>query len=195
VDDAYIASGSPTTNYGVDTAVQVDNSPIKHFLLKFDVTGVSGQTITSAKIRLYNMDASGKGGDFYRVSDNSWQEETVTWNTAPAADTTLLASLGAVNANNWYEVDVTSLVTGDGTFSLKMNSTNTDGAYYSTKEGAAGFAPQLIITTGLEPAATQTPTNMPATTPTATPTPTSEFTPTLTDIVISTDTPTATPMP
>lgn len=49
------------------------------FLLKFDVTGVDGQTVTNAKIRLYNTDASTKGGDFYHVSDDSWQEGTVTW--------------------------------------------------------------------------------------------------------------------
>jgi len=51
----------------------VDNSPVKHFLLKFDVTGVNGQTITNAKIRLYNTDAASEGGDFYHVSDDSWQ--------------------------------------------------------------------------------------------------------------------------
>ena len=58
----------------------------------------------------------------------------------------MLASLGAVSVNTWYEVDVTSLVNGDGTYSLKINSTNADGAYYSTKEGMTGFAPQLVIT-------------------------------------------------
>jgi hypothetical protein len=37
IDDAYIANSSPTNNYGSATTIQVDNSPIKHFLLKFDV--------------------------------------------------------------------------------------------------------------------------------------------------------------
>ena len=32
--------------------LQVDNSPIKHFLLKFDLIGVNSQTITNAKLRL-----------------------------------------------------------------------------------------------------------------------------------------------
>ncbi len=144
IDDTYIASGSPTTNYGPATTLQVDNSPIKHFLIKFDVSGLNGQQVTSAKLRLYNLDASSKGGDFYAVSDNSWQEETLTWNNAPVALTTLLASLGSVSANNWYEVDLTSLITGDGTYSLRISSTSSDGADYSSKEGAN--PPQLVIT-------------------------------------------------
>ena len=113
----------------------MDNSQIKHFLLKFDVTGVGSQTITNAKIRLYNVDAASAGGKFYRVNDNTWQEETITWNNAPAAETTLLAQLGAVSPNTWYEVDVASLVTGDGTYSVRI-SDSSGGADYSSKEGA-----------------------------------------------------------
>ena len=100
--------------------------------------------MTSAKLRLYNVDPSSKGGDFYVVSDNSWQEETVTWNSAPAALTNLLGSIGSVSTNNWYEVDLTSLITGDGTYSLRISSTSSDGADYSSKEGAN--PPQLVIT-------------------------------------------------
>jgi len=122
----------------------VDNSPIKHFLIKFDVSGLNSQQVVSAKLRLYNVDPSGKGGDFYAVSDSSWQEETITWNNAPAALTNLLGSLGSVTTGNWYEVDLTSLITGDGTYSLRISSTSTDGADYSSKEGAN--PPQLVIT-------------------------------------------------
>jgi hypothetical protein len=144
IDDAYIASGSPTTNYGSATTLQVDNSPIKHFLLKFNVSGLNGKQVTSAKLRLYNVDSASKGGDFYAVSDNSWQEETLNWNNAPAALTSLLASLGSVSPNNWYEVDITSLIAGDGTYSLRITSMSSDGADYSSKEGAN--SPQLVIT-------------------------------------------------
>jgi hypothetical protein len=144
IDDAYIASGSPTTNYGSGTTLQVDNSPIKHFLIKFDVSGLTGKQLVSARLRLYNVDSASKGGDFYAVSDNSWQEETLNWNNAPAALTSLLGSLGSVSPNNWYEVDITSLITGDGTYSLRITSVSSDGADYSSKEGAN--PPQLVIT-------------------------------------------------
>lgn len=124
--------------------MQADNSPIKHFLLKFAISGLNSEQVVSAKLRLYNVGASGKGGDFYPVSDTSWQEETVTWSNAPAALTNLLAGLGSVSPNNWYEVDITSLITGEGTYSLRISSTSSDGADYTSKEGAN--PPQLVIT-------------------------------------------------
>ncbi len=165
VDDAYIASASPAANYGSGTTLQVDNSPTNHFLIKFDVTGIYGQQVANAKLRIYNVNASSNGGVLYQVTNNTWQEETVTWNTAPAAEPAQLASVGAVSVNNWYEVDLTSLITGDGTYSLRVSSPSTDGADYSSKEGA--HPPQLIVTLGNgTPAPTQTAT------PTRTPTPT-----------------------
>ncbi|MDP9302285.1 MAG: DNRLRE domain-containing protein, partial [Actinomycetota bacterium] len=144
--DTFVRSDSPTAHPGSKTSFSVDNSPIKHGLLKFTVSGVGSGTIQSVKLRLYCLDASDQGGDHYRVADNSWQENTVTWNTEPAADPTSIASLGAVSVNTWNEVDLSSLVTGDGTYSIRIASTSANGADYSTKEGAAGFAPQLLVT-------------------------------------------------
>jgi hypothetical protein len=192
VADTYVESGLPTTNFGSATQFVTDSSPIRNMLLKFTVSGVGSKPVLSVKLRLYCVDGSPFGGEFHRLADTTWGEGTVNWNTAPSADAAILASLGRVSANTWYEVDVTSLVNGDGTFSLKINSTNADGAYYSTKEGAAGFAPQLVITTGLEP--TSTPTSIPTNTSTATQTPTLEFTSTPTDTptIVPTDTPTPT---
>jgi len=177
VADAYIYQSNPGTNYGSATTLQTDNFPVEHFLLKFNVSGMSGKTITRARLRLYAVDSSGIGGKFYRASNSTWQEGTVTWNNAPAADT-LLASLGSVRANNWYEVDVTSLITGDGTYSLRVTSTSPDGADYSAREGAN--PPRLVIetqNTNLLAAPTSTATSAPSTTPTDTETPTATGTP------------------
>jgi len=52
VDDAHIHYADLANNYGSALTLQVDNSPIKHFLLKFDLIGVNSQTITNAKLRL-----------------------------------------------------------------------------------------------------------------------------------------------
>lgn len=143
--DTFVRSDNPTAHPGTKTSLSVDNSPIKHGLLRFTVSGVGSGTIQSVTLRLFSLDTSDKGGDFYWVPDNSWQEKTVDWNTEPAADPTLRASLGAVSVNTWYEVDLSSLVTGDGTYSIRIASTSSNGADYSTKEGAAGFGPQLVV--------------------------------------------------
>jgi hypothetical protein len=144
--DTYVQADQATSNFGSATLLSTDNSPIKHMLLKFDVAGVGTRSIVSVKLRLYCVDPATFGGDFRRVVATNWSESSVNWNTAPTADSTSLGSLGSVVANTWYEIDVTPLVSGDGTVSLRVSSSSTNGADFSSKEGAAGLAPQLVVT-------------------------------------------------
>jgi parallel beta-helix repeat protein len=146
--DAYVRPDQPTSNFGNASSIQVDNSPVKNFLLKFTVSGVGGRPITSAKLRLYCVDPSDRGGDFHPLADPNavWSEQTVTWNNAPAASSATTASMGGVTAGTWYEVDVSSFVTGDGTYSLRTTTPSSNGADYSSKEGAN--PPQLVLTLG-----------------------------------------------
>jgi len=143
--DTYVRADSPTGIFGSATTLQVDNSPVKDILLKFSVSGVGARNVLSAKLRVYCLDAAPAGGDFHRVADTTWSEASVNWNNAPPADAAVVASLGSVSSGAWYEVDVTSLITGDGTVSLRMTSPSSNGADYSSKEGTAGFAPQLVV--------------------------------------------------
>ena len=119
---------------------------MKNFLLKFSISGLGGRQVQSARLRLYAVDPSASGGSFHRLANTAWTQGAVTWNNAPAADAAVLASLGTVAAGNWYEVDVTPLVAGDGAVSLRVTSGSSNGADYSSREGAAGFAPQLTVT-------------------------------------------------
>jgi len=148
VDDAHVRADLPTANFGATGDLTVDNSPVKHILLKFTVAGVGGGTVSSAKLRIYCIDPASEGGQLRRVPSNSWSESTVTWNTAPANDSALLATVGAVTANTWYEIDVTTLITGDGTYSVKITSTSSNGADYVSSEGSAALRPALVVTTG-----------------------------------------------
>jgi PKD repeat protein len=146
--DATIRSGAPTANYGGAATLETDASPVQDFLLKFNVTGVQGQPLTKAALRLYATNPSDRGGDVRRVANQTWSESTVTWSNAPAADAAVLASLGAVTAGQWYEVDVTPLVSdGDGAYTVRVSSTSSNGADYSAREGTAANRPQLVVTT------------------------------------------------
>ena len=144
--DTFVRSDDPTAHPGSKTSFSVDGSPTKHGLVRFTVSGVGSATIQSVELRLYCLEGSDQGGDFLSIADNSWQENTVTWNTEPPADPTPIASLGAVSTGSWYEVDLTAVVTGDGTYSFQIASTSSNGASYSSREGAAGSAPQLVVT-------------------------------------------------
>src|SRR5919106_2834400 len=167
-DDASVRADQAGINFGGQGVIGVDSSPVKHSFLKFNVAGIGSNTVVSAKLRLACIDSSDSGGVFYRVLDpNSWSEGTVTWNTAPAADTTQLASLGSVSATQAYEVDLTSLVTQDGLVSVKMvsNSASGNGADFQSSEGSV--PPQLIVTTagggGSDTTPPSTPSNLQAT--------------------------------
>jgi len=144
-DDATILSGSPTTNTGAAPSLEVDNSPLKHFLIRFDVSGVGTRDVTGATLRLYCVNTSNLGGSFYPANGAAWSESTVTWNTAPAAGSTAAATLGGVTAGNWYEVNLSNAITGDGTYTFRIRSTSADGADYSSRQAAAGFRPQLVL--------------------------------------------------
>ena len=146
-DDAYIRPDNPATNFGAATTLQVDNSAVKNFLVRFNVSGTAGRQILSARLRMYCVDPSPQGGQFLPLLNMAtpWGESTVNWNNAPAAGATPVASLGAVASGTWYEVDIKPVVTGDGVVSLRVTSPSNDGADYYSKEGPAGFAPQLVI--------------------------------------------------
>ncbi|WP_127500550.1 DUF7594 domain-containing protein [Actinoplanes solisilvae] len=149
VADTYVQSDTATTNYGTSTQIVVDNSPVRRSFLRFTVSGVSG-TITSAKIRLRTISGnsgSPAGGTFKAVSSTSWSETGTTWNNQPAIDGATLGTIGSVGENTWYEVDASAVVKGNGTFSFAGTSSNSDGAYYDTRESGAD-APQLVVTTG-----------------------------------------------
>ncbi|MEU5691882.1 DNRLRE domain-containing protein [Actinosynnema sp. NPDC020468] len=159
--DTYVDNSATGTNYGTSGQLGVDGSPSKRFFLKFTVSGVSG-AVTNAKLRVHTDDVSGSqspaGGTFKATTSTTWTETGVTWNNQPAIDGASLGSLGSVSRNAWYEVDVTSFVTGNGTYSVAVSSTNGDGADYDSRESGSATAPQLVVTTGTTPTTTTTTT-------------------------------------
>jgi hypothetical protein len=109
------------------------------------VSGLGG-AVTSAKRRLYGVDPSDTGGQVRSVT-GSWSESTVTWNNSPIFGASTVSSVGSVSTGQWYEWDVTPLVTGSGTFTLGMVSSSTNGADYTSREGISAQRPQLVVTT------------------------------------------------
>jgi hypothetical protein len=142
--DTYVSSSSPDSIFGSATSMTVDASPTKQAFLRFDLSGIEGRAVLDARLRLNNRDLSPDGGRVWGISSNSWTESATTWNTRPTIDGSQLGSFGAVEAGNWYEATLDpSFLTGDGTYSLAMDSANTDGAGYSTREGST--PPELLV--------------------------------------------------
>jgi hypothetical protein len=145
VADAYIEQDLATSNFGTGTSDQVDGSPVKRSLLRFTVAGIGTHGVASAKLRLYCVDPSSFGGEIRSVT-GTWSETAVTWNTSPAFGASAVSSVGSVVVGQWYEFNVTPLVTGNGDVTIGMLSTNTNGADYTSREGVAAQRPQLVVT-------------------------------------------------
>jgi len=128
-DDATIRADRPDRLIGLDPAIEVDASPVKETLLRFDVEGLAGRDVATATLRLYVTNSSPDGGTIRTSTNSSWDESTVTWNNAPPADGPVVGDLGDVNSGGWAEVDVTAAVTGDGPLTLRASSGSTRSSF------------------------------------------------------------------
>jgi len=145
VADARVSAGSPNSNYGSDGVLRLrgGSSAYKSYL-RFNVSGLAGKSVLSAKLRLFATDSSDSGGTVYGVA-NTWTESGITWGTAPSIGGSPLASAGSVAANQWVEYDVTATVRTDGTYSFGLTKSSSTSAYFSSREGAQ--PPQLVLQT------------------------------------------------
>jgi chitodextrinase len=146
IADAKVDASTPTTNFAT-TALRVDGSPDVRSYLKFDATGITG-TVQSATLRIWATSAQSLGFDAYPVGDASWTEKGITYANQPSATIgAKLGSSGAVAASTWKTINVTAMVTGPGTYSVVLETTNATALALSSREDTA-HAPQLVITTG-----------------------------------------------
>lgn len=143
--DAYVDSTYPSTNYGTRTTLRVDASPVVRSYLRFSVNGLSG-TVAKATLRIYANSGSSTGFQVRSVSSTTWGETTITYSNAPSVSSTVTGSSGAVNAGAWSAVDVTPLVSGNGTISLALTTSGSTAISLASRESGAN-APQLVVNT------------------------------------------------
>ncbi len=141
--DARVKSSSPTGNYGTDPELRVRaGDPTHRTYLRFSVTGLLGAPVVSAKLRLFASDGSDDGGALYPVA-SEWSETGISWANAPPLGGAPVAGPAPAVAGQWREIDVTSVVQGDGSYAFALESASTNSAYYSSREGAS--PPELVV--------------------------------------------------
>ncbi|MFQ5637814.1 MAG: IPT/TIG domain-containing protein [bacterium] len=150
VHDSFVRSNVASKNYGGSTELRVrETSSAKYYTyLKFSVSGIGGPPL-SAILKLYVIDPGSEGGTLYQASNSlpnsstPWSEDNLTWNNAPALSGSPIATVGPVALNQVIELDVTSLITGDGDYSFILKNQSSDVVKYSSKEGPV--APELAV--------------------------------------------------
>ncbi len=149
--DAYVNADLPDTNYGSAAELRVDGSPDVHGYLRFTVRGLTADTaVRRATLRLYpSKHSSSVWSEAHGVADNGWDEGTITYANAPAVGS-VVGSSQAVSPDGrltFDDIDVTSLVSGNGTFSVALTTPGPTAIKYTSRE-AAGVQPELIVETG-----------------------------------------------
>jgi len=137
-DDAYVEKENPNTNYGTSptslTTLRVGYDPnfgTDRSYLKFDLSSLNGKTITSAKLSIFSMPSNGIS-KLYSVSNNNWNEESITWNNKPN-ESNFIESKSVTNSGR-YEFNVLSYVqTSQNSFMLMEDGEN-DLIMFASKE-------------------------------------------------------------
>jgi hypothetical protein len=128
-DDAYVDTAQPDSYFGslVKMYVGTYQSNWDNAFLKFDLSSIPADaTIQEVKLYLWCYKVyAGTGVRVHPVDDDDWNEETITWNTAPSFDNEDIIDNSYVGIpNRVYSWDVTNFAVeqfaGDKIVSLAL---------------------------------------------------------------------------
>ena len=168
-DDAKISQDDPNKNYDGDPGINIRNEFggggssgwCSDGLYRFDISSIpSGASIIRATFYLFynkwtSTNPAGRMLNFYRITSD-WNEDTVTWNTAPTYNPVASAfSPVPVTVNVWMEWDVTSdiqeFVSGTTNYGWRLRDDNYWGtvniplSQFRTREAGQELSPYLEI--------------------------------------------------
>ncbi len=108
-DDCSNDANTPDTNRDADDylAVGSGNGDTRYeFFVKFDISILENETISSAKFRFYCYASDGSDPMYIKkVLDDSWVEETLTWNSKPVRGSIIFNGTMGQATSDWYECE------------------------------------------------------------------------------------------
>lgn len=110
IADTWVNESNPDAAYGLGNYLSLkDRSGAARVFLKFsaaDLASLSGKTVESLSLRLYQYQATYSPGDDVRVRavESAWDEDALTWHTMPQVSSTVSSALSLTNGNAcWRE--------------------------------------------------------------------------------------------
>jgi chitodextrinase len=158
VADAYVRTGTATTNYGGDAILKVKGTGDlleRRTYFKFDLPVVS--TVRTAVLRFYGYNAENADGIIVSAfaTGDAWQESLITWNNAPGPAGARIGSVTVDATKRYYEIDVTQFLRTQAendrivSFVLVNAVYQYRGVDIHSRENAAN-KPELVITGTLQ---------------------------------------------
>jgi PKD repeat protein len=146
VADAEVRVKNPNANFGALSTMRVrTGSNALRTYVRFTVSGLTG-TPTNAKLRLWVTDAATAARSLYVITNTSWTETGITWNNAPALPGTAYRTFTANQVGAWVEIDLGTLVTGNGSYAFAIAGGSNDIVTFHSRQGTND--PELIVTGG-----------------------------------------------
>ena len=144
VADAYVSSADPGANYGSATRLEVEGSPTVRSYLRFDVELPQGAQITGATLRLYTGAGSTLiGYQAYAVTDSTWGEDAITFDSAPPFGAQLGTS-GGWSTAGYKNVTLPSSYVTQGVNSIGASTSAVSEKTFWSREADAN-PPQLVV--------------------------------------------------
>jgi Calcineurin-like phosphoesterase len=143
--DARVEQGHPALNAGASPDLEVIHASGQNVesYLRFTVRGISG-AVQSARVRVYSTTETAENGPALYTTDKVWKETEMTWENRPRRASRELGNQDLVRRYSWVEYDVTSIVSGEGTYSFVMVGDSGEDLIFSSRESSNG--PELVIT-------------------------------------------------
>ncbi|KFE69653.1 DUF7594 domain-containing protein [Hyalangium minutum] len=161
--DAQVLASNPNSNYGTSSILTVDRSEAETFL-RFSLASIPANAqVASVVLVSTSHDGTaydGADGNVYTdlVSDDTWSETAITWNTKPASNQCDLGSWLLWNRDGQYATQVginsspklvapvQQALGSDGLITLRLNSPGYRTLYHSREytETTARW-PQLLV--------------------------------------------------
>lgn len=146
VADAYVSDANRTSNFGTETTLKVDASPLMRGYVQFAVQNLTG-TVTRATLRLHTRSSSKRGIEVRGVASSSWSETAINFANAPAPSSTVTRTSGSFSSGEWLSLDVTPLVGGNGSVSFALTTRSSKVISLSSREYGASWSAELVVET------------------------------------------------
>lgn len=155
--DSYVSDLYASKNYGTLQVLHVDGktptttSPKQITYLKYDLSKLSGKTITGAKLQVRISDGTSSTQTVHAVTNTGWSETGITYSNKPALGSQIASLNGGSTGTKAYTLPSSFISYAQskvGTLiSFAVQQSSSDGLYFYSRETlTSSYRPQLILT-------------------------------------------------
>lgn len=156
-EDSYVSSQYPSNKSGSLPYLKVGTATSNqhHSYLKVIASAIpAGATGIEATLTVHALKASANAIHAHCGNASSWTEAAIDWKNQPGFAATDADSVGSVAANTNVTFDVSSCVTGNGTFTVVLDQPTGPVTEFASTESATN---KPTLTVSFTPAATRAP--------------------------------------